>query len=70
MNNLCADIGYNSLNKYGEQLCGDKIEIITDTSPNQPSHYHAQLDWLLYVKTKKVKRYLINYFKDNYLYQQ
>jgi len=28
MNNLCADIGYRSLNKYGEQLCGDHIEII------------------------------------------
>lgn len=28
MNNLCADIGYKSLIKYGEQLCGDMIEII------------------------------------------
>lgn len=44
---------------------GDKVEIITDTSPNQPSHYHAQLDWLMYVKTKRAKRYLINYFKEN-----
>lgn len=28
MNNLCADIGYRSINKYGEQLCGDHIDII------------------------------------------
>lgn len=28
MNNLCADIGYHSLIKYGEQLCGDHIDII------------------------------------------
>ncbi|MEG1027477.1 MAG: SpoIIE family protein phosphatase, partial [Oscillospiraceae bacterium] len=28
MNNLCADIGYRSLNKYGEQLCGDHIDVI------------------------------------------
>ena len=27
MNNLCTDIGYNSLYKYGEQLCGDHIDI-------------------------------------------
>ena len=28
MNNLCTDIGYRSLHKHGEQLCGDHIDII------------------------------------------
>lgn len=28
MNNLCTDIGYMSLNKWGEQLCGDRVEIV------------------------------------------
>ena len=28
MNNLCADIGYRSLNKHGEQLCGDQIMVV------------------------------------------
>ena len=28
MNNLCADIGYKSINHYGEQLCGDHVEIV------------------------------------------
>lgn len=28
MNNLCIDIGYNFLNKYGEELCGDHIEVV------------------------------------------
>ncbi|MCI6014197.1 MAG: serine/threonine-protein phosphatase [Coprobacillus sp.] len=28
MNNLCADIGFKSINHEGEQLCGDHIDII------------------------------------------
>ena len=28
MNDLCADIGFKSINRYGEQLCGDHIDII------------------------------------------
>ena len=28
MNDLCADIGYKSVNHFGEQLCGDHVDII------------------------------------------
>ena len=28
MNDLCAEIGYKSINHYGEQLCGDHVEIV------------------------------------------
>lgn len=30
MNNLCADIGFKSINHFGEQLCGDSVEIVED----------------------------------------
>ncbi|MCQ2481380.1 MAG: serine/threonine-protein phosphatase [Clostridia bacterium] len=28
MNDLCAEIGYKSVNHYGEQLCGDHVDIV------------------------------------------
>lgn len=28
MNNLCADIGFKSINHVGEQLCGDHVDIV------------------------------------------
>ncbi len=28
MNDLCTDIGYRSLNKFGELLCGDHVDIV------------------------------------------
>ncbi|GAE89899.1 SpoIIE family protein phosphatase [Acetivibrio straminisolvens] len=30
MNDLCVDLGYRSLNKFGEQLCGDMIQVVKD----------------------------------------
>ncbi len=32
MNDLCADIGYKSINHYGEQLCGDHVDIVEPDS--------------------------------------
>ncbi len=34
MNNLCADIGWKSINHEGEQLCGDHVDIV---EPNENS---------------------------------
>lgn len=34
MNDLCADIGYKSINHYGEELCGDHIDVV---EPNDDS---------------------------------
>ena len=30
-NNLCADIGYMSINHVGENLCGDHVEIVEES---------------------------------------
>lgn len=30
MNDLCADIGYKSVNHYGEQLCGDHVDVVEE----------------------------------------
>ena len=30
MNDLCADIGYKSINHIGEQLCGDHVDVVEE----------------------------------------
>ncbi len=34
MNELCADIGYKSINHFGEQLCGDHVDVIEQENEN------------------------------------
>ena len=31
MNDLCADIGYKSINHFGEELCGDHVDIVEES---------------------------------------
>ncbi len=35
MNNLCTEIGYKSVNHYGEELCGDHVDIIDNGENSQ-----------------------------------
>ena len=35
MNNLCADIGFKSINHDGEQLCGDHVDIVEQGDNSQ-----------------------------------
>ncbi len=35
MNNLCADIGWKSINHEGEQLCGDHVDIVNQGDDSQ-----------------------------------
>ncbi len=30
MNDLCVDIGYKSINHYGEELCGDHVDVVEE----------------------------------------
>ncbi len=43
MNDLCFEIGYKSINHYGEQLCGDHIEVV---NPNESSSVIVLADGL------------------------
>ena len=51
MNNLCAEIGWKSINHEGEQLCGDHVDIIEQdensfvkaTAPSLSFHMYQKL---------------------------
>lgn len=43
MNNLCTDIGYRSINKFGEELCGDMVEVV---EPNADDYVVVLADGL------------------------
>lgn len=43
MNDLCADIGYYSINHHGEELCGDHIDVV---SPDENSSVIVLADGL------------------------
>lgn len=30
MNDLCVDVGYKSVNHFGEQLCGDHVDVVEE----------------------------------------
>ena len=46
MNNLCAEIGYKSVNHVGEQLCGDHVDIVNqgDESKDHRDRAYVQHD--------------------------
>lgn len=35
MNDLCVDVGYKSINHYGEQLCGDHVDVVEQNEKSQ-----------------------------------
>ena len=35
MNDLCVDIGWKSINHYGEQLCGDHVDVVDQGENSQ-----------------------------------
>ena len=39
MNNLCADIGYKSINHDGEQLCGDHVDVVFSEQLHGPLQF-------------------------------
>ena len=60
MNDLCADIGYRSINHEGELLCGDHIDVV---NANENSTVVVLADGLgSGVKASILYAYFKNYF--------
>ena len=51
MNDLCADIGYKSINHVGEELCGDHVDVVEE---NENSTVIVLADGLGYWKFRAI----------------
>ena len=47
MNDLCADIGYKSINHVGEELCGDHVDVVEENENSTVSCLQTVLDQAL-----------------------
>ena len=46
MNDLCADIGYKSVNHYGEELCGDHVDVVEENENSSITNIYYKNDYM------------------------
>lgn len=64
MNNLCTDVGYHSLYKHGEQLCGDHVDVI-EKGDDYTVLVLADRSWQRVKGKYSFNSYIKNYFHND-----
>ena len=59
MNDLCADIGYKSINHFGEELCGDHVDVVEEKDDNDDEYIYATADEIKLLNPKIVDDYAL-----------